>query len=430
MAKSSLSLRDVNKALLLVTLGSLALNLEKGSFSRNFVPSLFQALLVALILLTIIYVVSQHKVRDFFSSIPKKVWLCIGMFYALTIIGWLIAIFSLGIPTTLTTILDFGTFTMGIVLFVLVSFYAKDDQQYARWCLYAILIPNLHLIYYFLTHGLVGYWGVPNDFSLDHVLDPNILSKTLIVPAMVFISMTLFAVKDKKWQKAVLLGLLGAIASMMIFWTVSRGASLTLILSGVLTWLVFSWRGFNWKKCLTSGVVVLLILLLGYGINPHNTKQAITLKTANTFTLPAASGGKVADVTVAEIQKLPQTESRLIIWHLYPTYILHHPFGVGPNSAHDFNFHDKDGVHIYYGPDSTYLVIALWGGLLGLAVYLYLLWSAFVVLWEKWKRSYNGYTLALMSTLFALSVALFFDGNLSLYWFYVVLALSFLEYAY
>lgn len=424
MSRYTVSFKGINKLLLLITLASLSTNLEKGSFSRAFIPSIFQVLLVISIVATVIYILKEHALKDFLTAVPRKVWLAIGGFYVVTLIGWVIAIAFLAIPTTLTTILDFGTYTMGIVLFVLVSFYTKNDRAYARWCLYAILIPNLHLLYYFFTHGLVGYWGVPNDFSLDRVLDPNILSKTLLVPALFFISMALFALKDKKWMKVVLYGALASIATMMIWWTVSRGAILSLLAGAALTWLVLSVRIGSWRKGFMGGLLVLSILFLGLAINPSNTKQAILLKVSNTFTLPAASGGKVANVTVDEIQKLPQTESRLIIWHLYPRYILEHPFGVGPNSAHDFNFHDKDGVHIYYGPDSTYLVVALWGGILGLLLYLYILWSAFAELWKKWKRDSDVFTLVLMSILFTLSVVLFFDGILSLYWFYVVLALA------
>jgi O-antigen ligase len=314
---------------------------------------------------------------------------------------------------------------MGIILFILVSFYIKGDQAYTKWCLYAILIPNFHLLYYFFTHGLVGYWGVPNDFSLDKVLDPNILSKTLLVPTMFFISMTLFSLKNKKWWVTSIYVACASVSAMMIFWTVSRGAALSLLLGALVTWLVFLFRGFTWKKFFVGGLLILLILLLGYAMIPHGSKQAISLKTSNTFTLPAASGGKVSNVTVAEIQKLPQTESRLLIWHFYPIYILQHPFGVGPNSSHDFNFHDKNGVHIYVGPDSTYLIACLWGGLLGLVVYLYIVWSGFVEGWKKWKKSFDPISLALLSIVFTLSVALFFDGMLSLYWLYVVLALSF-----
>ncbi|MEO5646615.1 MAG: O-antigen ligase family protein [Candidatus Paceibacterota bacterium] len=417
----------VNKIVLICTIVAIAFNLQKGSFSRYHIPNLFQILMVLSVLLTFFYLLKEHKVKDFFNAIPKKILIAIICFYGLIFIGWAIAIFYLAIPTTLTTILDFGTFTMGIILFFLVSFYSKGDQLFARRSLYAILIPNVHLLYYFLTHGWVGYWGVTNDFSLDKVLDPNILSKTLLVPTMFFISLALFSLsnKNKKWWTPVLYGVLGILAATLVFWTISRGAAVSLLFGAFVTWVIYISREFTWKKFFIGGIIVLAIISVAYSITPRATKQATLLKTANTFTLPASSGGSVANVTVAEIQKLPQTESRLIIWHLYPKYILQHPFGVGPNSSHDFNFHDKDGVHIYFGPDSTYLIIGLWGGLLGLAVYFYIVGSAFAELLRKLKRSPSAIILALFGILFTLTVALFFDGMLSLYCFYIILALSF-----
>ncbi len=420
-----ISLKQINKVVLLATLVALATNLEKGSFIRHFVPSIFQTLLVASIVLTIVYVVTSHQIKDFFLAVPKKILIAIGCFFLTVFVGWGIAIFFLDIPTTVHTILDFGTFVMGITLFFLVSFYAKNDRAYGKWCLYAILIPNVYLVWYFLTHGFVGYWGVPNDFSLDLVLDPNILSKTLLVPAIFFISMSLFSVRNKKWWVTSIYVTLGAVSSMLIFWTISRGGVVSLLLGAVVTWLVFSFRAFTWKKLFMGGAIVLAILVLGYAAIPRGSKEAVSLKAENTFTLPPASEGKISNVTVEQIQKLPQTESRLLIWYFYPRYIAQHPFGVGPNASHDFNFQDKNGTHIYVGPDSTYLVVCLWGGILGLAIYLYIMRGAFVELWSTWKKTCDAYTLALLGTLFTLLVVLFFDGNMSLYWLYVVLALSF-----
>lgn len=106
---------------------------------------------------------------------------------------------------------------------------------------------------------------------------------------------------------------------------------------------------------------------------------------------------------------------------------MQHPFGVGPNNSWDFGFQDANGAHIYVGPDSTYLIVCLWGGIIGIMSYLYIIGSAFAELWKKWKKSCDAYTLALLGILFTLVVALFFDGNMSLYWFYVILALAFLS---
>lgn len=437
---SRLSFKEINKAVLLITLISLASNLEKGSFSLNFIPSPFQILLVISVVLTAVYVLKNHQVKDFFLSVPRKILLAIGSLFFSIFLGWIIAIFFLEIPTTIHTILDFGTFMMGIVLFSLVLFYTKNDKKYAKWCLFALLIPNFHLLYYFLSHGMVGYWGVPNDLSLDYVLDPNILSKTLLVPSVFFISMSLYTLKNKNWRAALGYIIAASVFSMLVFWTVSRGSLLSLIVGSILVWLVFSLREFTGKKFFSAGLIILIILLLGYAIVPNETKEAISVKVTNTVTLPVPTNDKISgitnetsfiakvnnisNITKNDIKENSRIDLRFLIWHYYPKYILQHPFGVGPNSSWDFGFRDKDGVRFYFGPDSTYLVVGLWGGLLGIMSYLYILYSAFVELGKRWKRISDAMSLALLGILFTLSVALFFDGILSLYWFYVILALS------
>jgi glycosyltransferase involved in cell wall biosynthesis/O-antigen ligase len=422
-----LSFKGINKILLILTLISLSFNLEKGSFSKSFIPNSFQVLLLVTITLTVLYLLKNHKIKEFFLSIPSKVLFAIGFFYLATLFGWMIAIFFFNIPTTLHTVLDFGTFTMGMALFFLVSFYAKDDERYSKLCLYAILIPNFYLLYYFATHGFVGYWGVPTDFSLDNILDPNILSKTLLVPALFFIGSALYVLKDKRWKISLFYILAASIFSMLVFWTVSRGSSLSLILGAFFVWLIFLIGHFSWRKFFLGGVIVLFIILLGFGMLPNNTKHAIYVKSSNTLRLPDSSLGRISNVTLRDIKKLPETESRLLIWYFYPKYITQHPLGIGPNSSMKFEFLDNNGEKIYFGPDSTYLIICLWGGVVGAVSYLYILWSAFILLWKKWKDKKDKMSLVLIATLFSLSVSLFFDGNMSLYWFYVVLALSFLK---
>ena len=419
-----ISLRGINMIVLLITIFSLSANIQKGSFIRHYTPNAFQWLLVVSIVLTVVYLVKSHQVKEFFFSVPQKILIALGSFIALTLIGWGIAILYLDIPTTAHTILDFGTFSMSVVLFFLVSFYAKGNRTFMWRCLGALLIPNVHLLYYFFTHGLVGYWGVVNDFSLDLVLDPNILSKTLLVPALFFIGMALFSFQNKQWRMTGVYVVLGSTAVMMVLWTVSRGSLMSLVVGATATWFIFALRTCTWKKIVSSAIIIFGILLIGYSILPYDTKQAIILKSSNTFTIPPTSGGKIANITVEEIRKLPQTESRLLIWYFYPRYIWQHPFGVGPNASHNFGFTDKNGTPLYVGPDSTYLVIALWGGVLGLVICVYIVLVALFGLWKKWQKNADSMSFILLSILFTLSAALFFDGMMALYCFYIVLALS------
>ncbi|MEJ0001578.1 MAG: O-antigen ligase family protein [bacterium] len=425
MPRLRLSFLRINKVLLLVTLVCLIFNNQKGSFARHFTLSPFQVMFLVTAVATIIYVISNRHIRDFFCSVSRKIWTAIMLFYLSTLVGWAIAVLFMHMPVTLFTILDLGTFTMGIIIFLLVSFYAKNDETYARLCLYAILVPNAYLVYYFLTNGVVGCWGFSTECVLGSILNPNPLSKTLLVPALFFMSMSLFAVQGKKWKKAAIHVLLASLFAMVVFWSVSRGATISLLFGAMFAGMVFSFHKFTWRKLCMSGAVILVILLLAHFMLPRNTQQAIVTKFEHTGHLPPGSQGKVANVTADDVRRLPNTEARLLVWHFYPRYVVEHPFGIGPNGSHKFTFLDKQGNRIgAVGPDSTYLYAAIWGGFAGLASYLYIVGTAFVELRKKLKKNFDRTSFAVLSILFALSVVLFFDAMLSLYWYYVILALA------
>jgi len=427
-----LSFKGINKLLLLLTIVSLAFNLEKGSFSYSFTPNLFQALLVISIIFTVIYVLKNNKLKEFFLSIPKKILWTISSLFLSIFLGWIIAILFFEIPTTLHAVLDFGTFFMGIVLFFLVYFYTKDDEKYFKWCLYTLFIPNFYLIYYFLTHGIVGYWGVLNDYSLDNILDPNILSKILLIPALFFISMSLYTLKNKNWKILPIYIVSGSIFSMLIFWTISRGAALSLFIGSIVILLIFSFREFNWRKFLLGILIVSFILSLGYMIVPEGVTKEFETKVVNTGNIPTSRKNysiskiidKTSNITLDESNHTPRLEVRVFEWSFYLRYALQHPFGIGPNSSADFKKLSNNSYIIPVGPDNTYLEIWVWGGLLGIISFLYLLWNIFVFLWRKWSNYFDPISLSLLGIFSSFLIVINFDASLGLYCFFIILSLS------
>ena len=414
--------------ILLATLVALAY--KRGHFSGTLIPSPFQILFVVSIILTIIYVLKEYTIREFFRTLPRKITLAFGCLFFSVVLGWIIGTFFVGISSTHHTILDFGTFTMSIIIFFLVLFYTRDDKDYAIWCLYTLLIPNVYIFHYFFTHGFVGYWGVVNDNSLNGLIDPNLLSKTLLIPALFFMTTALFAYKDKKWWLTAVYSIIAALMSMLIFWTVSRGSLLSLIVGAAVLWLVFSAREFSWKKFFGAGIIISLIFLLGYAMIPHGSKQELHTKIANTGSLPRSSDGKIIDIvnaptiTIEELRETPRTDVRIFEWSYFLKYALRHPFGVGPSSS-SVDYQSTDGGLLQLRPGNTYIQVLLWGGLLGLVSFLYIIWSAFVRLWKKWKSIATAKVLALFVILVALSTAIIFDASLYFYWFFIILGLVF-----
>ena len=432
------TLEKINKNLLRLALVSLIY--RKGAFFDSLIPKPFEVILVILSVITTVYLIRENKIKDFFLSVPKKILIAFGCLLFSILFGWGVGAAFNGIHSNFNTILEFGTFAIGVTTFFLIIFYAKNDQTYAKWYFYALLIPNVYMVCYFLTHGITGYFGMPNDHFLDSTLNQNVLSKILLIAALFFICKSLFELKTKKWF--VLLGYVFAssIFVALIFWTVSRGSILSLFLGAALVWLVFSVKQFTLKKSLLAGITVACILSLGFLMVPHSSKHAVSTKISNTnLKISGAANSPVvvdnkavitSTSSIAKIDEKPQSdkpyEPRLVVLPFFFKYMLSHPFGIGPNTHVDFNIFDINGEPLDPGPNSTYLQILLWGGPLGLASFLYILYFAFNSLRLKLRNSFDSDSLALLGILFALAVSLAFDASLSFFWFWIILALSFI----
>jgi hypothetical protein len=446
----SLSLETINKNLLLIALISLVF--RHGSFYNSSIPKPFEIFFVVLFILNGIYLIKNNKIKDFFLSVPKKILIAIGCLFFSIFIGWAVAILFMGMATTIHTFLEFGAFSIGITMFFLVSFYAKNDQNYGKKYFYALLLPIFYIIF-ILYRGTIA--GLDSNSLLTFMLNPNVLYKILLIPTFFFISKLLCELKNK-WMTIGYI-IISSLLVAVIFLTASRGGIVSLFSGAIFIWLVFSVHQFNWKKFFLGGIVVLAILSFGFLMIPNLSKEAIfnkifytasifndnkiptiTFNTLNnnnnnkiptiTFnTLNNNNNKKISTITVTTLTQNLPPEARFIEWPIFFKYVLVHPFGVGPNSHADFNIVDKNGVHLEFGPNNTYLLIWLWGGLLGIGSFLYIIWSVFKMLWIKLKNNFNSKSLALLSILFALSISITFDASLSFYWFFIILALSLRE---
>jgi hypothetical protein len=418
-----LSFEKINKFVLLLALVSLVY--RKGNFSVSHIPKPYELILFLLLLLTGIYILFGKKIKYFFTSIPKNILIAISVLVFSVLLGWTVGAKIAHMPNNPLTILEFGTFGISIASLVMVLFYTNKDEKYANWYLYALLLPNLHVIYFFITHGLVGYFATENDGSLDFTLNPNVLSKILLIPALFFISRSLFEFKNKNWRLMTMHVGLSLISVMLIFWSISRAAILSLVLGSIFTLIVFSFFKFDWKKLTGGAFIMTIIFCLGFIILPSESRDATTRKVTKTVST-VANLDKSNAALVAPTPGNPSYvyEPRLIVWAFFPKYALLHPLGVGPATHGDFGVYDKQGKHIIIGPDNTYLLVWVWGGLLAITSFLYLLFCAFKSIYLRLKRDFNANTFALSGILCALSIAIFFDGNLALYWFFIILALS------
>ncbi|MFZ2150100.1 MAG: O-antigen ligase family protein [Minisyncoccia bacterium] len=429
----SLTLEQINKNL--VFLAIIALIYRKGNFYNTFVPKPFEIILVLIIILTFVHLLINKKFKAFFSSIDKKIWIALSCLLVSVFVGWAVAVFFKNVPINFNVILEFGNFVISLVIFVLVLFYTKNDKIFAQKYLYALLLPAVYTIFVLFTEG-ANYFNLENNGTfLGLTINPNIISKILLIPALFFITHSLFKLQNR-WLRIGYIAISCAMVA-LLFWVASRGGLVSLAISMMFVWLVFSLHHFNWKKLFYSGGLLFIIFLIGFLITPQTGKQRVILRALYPSGSDYSSYVEVINKPVDDIVSKFITdksdkhvfiyangENRFKIWPFYLKYILMNPLGIGPNTHLSFSLKDNVGEYINSGPHNTFLQIWLWGGLLGILSFLYIFINAFKNLRLQLKSEFNPTALALLGVLFAVSISVMFDDSLSFFWFFIILALT------
>ena len=427
------TLEQFNKGLLFVALVSLLF--RTGNFSAGYITKPFELLFLLLILLTFADFVINKKFKEFFLSINKKIWVAIACLVFSILLGWVVALFIKGIPSSINTILEFGTFMVSLIAFILILFYTRNDKLYIKKYFYALLLPVVYVIFVLFTEG-ANFFNLENNGTfLGLTLNPNVISKILLIPALFFIVHSLFRFKNK-WIKIGHIAISCAMVA-LLFWVASRGGLVSLVFSFIFVWLVFSLHNFNWKKLLYSGTLLLLIFLTGFLITPQTGQQRVLLRALYPSGSDVSSYVAVQDKSANDVVSkfindksdnhiflFPSRETRFQIWPFYLKYIIANPFGIGPNTHLSFSLRDSSGEYINSGPHNTFLQIWFWGGLLGILSFLYIFINAFKNLKTQLNLGFNPTAFALLCVLFAVSISIMFDDSLSFFWFFIILALA------
>ncbi len=428
----NLSLEEINKNLVFFAL--LALIYRVGNFYNTFIPKPFEIIVLLIVLLVIVDIFKNNKIKEFFFSIPRDIRIAFICLVFSVLLGWSASLLK-GIPYTFNALLEFGTFMFSLSIFLLILIYTRNDKNYVKIYFYALLLPAVYGIFIFFPQATY-YLSLGNDGTfLGLTMSPNIISKILLIPAFFFISYSLFK-SENKWLRAGYLTISFLMVS-LLFWTASRGGLISLLFASIFIWLVFSLHNFNWKKLFYSGVLIFAILTIGFALTPATGKQRVILRAlypsgsdhSSYLPIQDKSAGEVIIKFINDKVGSPaliyfSRETRFQIWPFYLRQVLTNPLGIGPNTHFSFNLLDYSGEYINSGPHNTFLQIWLWGGLLGILSFLYIFISAFKNLFIKLKSDFNPFALALLGILFAVSISIMFDDSLSFFWFFIILALA------
>ncbi len=432
-----LSLERINKNILLI--GLVLLLFRNSSFALTFIPKPFEVCFMLVMMLAFVDIVMHNKWKEFFRSLPKKIWIAIALMLFSIALGWGMAVFFRGLPIIPNMYFELGAFLVAASTGILVLFYSRNDPTYVKKCLYALLAPVFYTL--FITVPEVAYFfNLAGDGAFHGFTDNvGIISKALLIPAM-FATVYALYPHNNRWRR---IGYIVAAAALvaMIMWTTQRAAVLSYLIGAIVVWVIISWTSRQWKHAFINGSILVAIVIGGFLLIPAEGKKSAIDRGLH-FDGNQTGYFNLKDKTVAQVlwesvlpeaatsesdltdsQKSP--EPRFQIWEHYLNIALRNPLGLGPNTHMEAKIPYAKGTFINTGPHNTYLEMWLWGGLLGLFSFLFILRTAFMgLLHQCFKKDMQPMTLILLGSLISLSLAMFFNDNLPFIWFWVILALA------
>jgi len=406
----NISLESINKNLLLLAIASLIF--RSSSFAVSHIPNPFEIIFSFVIVLTLIDFIKNKKIKEFFILIPKKSFITIVILSFSILLGWIISCVFGNTELNKNIISEFGTFVISISLFFLVLFYSKKDGSYTKKYLYALLIPVVYIIFVMFPH-LAAITGMSRDgLFYGFSNNVNIISKILLIPTMFFIVKALFEINSKLLKMLYIV--LSSILFILLLWVNQRGAILSLFVGIIFVYIIFSL--IEKKKMISNFFIIIIILIFGFMFSSNYSSNFVLGRIVDTAKI------SYSDVSAIKNQKY-FSEPRLEIWPFYLKYSLSHPLGVGPNTHTEAHIIYNGGIYENPGPHNTYLQFLLWGGFLGFLGFFSFLYSMFSGLKSKLIFNNDPIFISLFGISISLMFSIIFNDSISVYCFWVVLAL-------
>lgn len=436
------SLEFINKIILFIALASLFV--RSGNFSI-LTPKPFEVIFSVLVLLTLVDIVKNKKIKEFYYSVPKNIWLAVFGLTVSSLIGWFVLVFIKNVPMNKEMILEFGRLSISLTTFLLIFFYTRNDKELLKKYFYALISPIIYAVFLFVPNLPSDSLITTAGRFLGFTNNINTISKLLLIPAMFFVVYSLFERGNKYFKVIYIIASAGAIA--LLIWSSSRGALLALALGLMFSIFLFVAWNFSWKKILDKSIIVIIILFLGFLLTPYSGKQNFLNRSLNADTKQVhyygikdeslkeivknsfkgdedvASSNKdgvnVVGAAVGETASNAMSETRMTIWRYSIKQIPKNILGSGP--AYNLSY---SGTPLSGGAHNSYLQVFFEGGIVAVLSFGYILLKAIQNLKNELEYSFNKFMAAVSVSLFSLLIALMFDANVKLFWFWAILAIA------
>lgn len=414
----------------LLVLSVASLPIRKGNFMVTFFPKPFEIIITAVIIIFVIGLIFKKiNIKELISLIPFKIFLAISGLIASTMIGWSITILWKGVNINLDMIFDFGRLILALLIFMLVIIYIRKYPDLFKYFFFALLSPVIYTPFLFSPDLSLNY-GIAMDDGRFYGLmnNPSTVSKLILISLLFSFSLFLFEQKNKLLKACFFIISTGLMS--LIFWSGTRSAILATVIGFLIIVFLYIKYNFSKKNVLFSLSLIFLIFFIGFTITPNLSKKIIINRTLTQNT-NAVSALELEKISIKEVinrtietKSNGITETRLTIWPYFIKEIIKNPLGVGP-AYYTHTFIRVGPNNDLAGAHNSFIEIMLYGGLIAISSFLFLLITAIKNLIISIKNTADRTMPAtLLGALIALTIALSFDDHFRLYWFWILLALS------
>lgn len=297
-------------------------------------------------------------------------------------------------------ILQYGRFLLSIfTFFTTAALISYGYKKYLKYTIFGIIASPIILIPAWFGWKELYY---PAVRLIGAYADPNYLALWLLV---IFFVNLVFALQIKDKNKRFLLFLWSAFILSLIFWTGSRGAWLSLLLTSCV-FIVWTYQNnHSVANIFKLGVILLILVILGFLILPAQAKTLVVLKVLginyqNTQTYGTLNF--ISKINPSEYKGILAKQWRHILFIQGARITLNNPLGLG------FYYWKKIQLISPMGNSqvvhNTFLEAGLTGGLGAFIIFILFI----IKILKQCRKLFNEFSykskcfsLALISALFA-----------------------------
>lgn len=391
--------KEINKALII--LGTASFIYWPKVFKEGFfVPVRFDLIFFFVVVISLCFFIDKIIKKKNYGLTYKEneIYLVLSVFLLSILIATTISFIRYDLGFDFKGISYLLKVLLGIILFIVVHRYLKEDKLFYKKLSFAFYVPSLFFIFFIFSPQLaedLDMLAGGNRFQ-GLMSNPAIFAQLALVASSYSVTFLLFSLYKKRLVNLfinliVLLGL-----SILIYWTQTR--TYLIALFGVITIsniLVAKYFNKDLFKALFFIFLLSVFILCLFFLLPDSIRNLLEIRLYQSF-----------DTT---------EETRYSLLKYYVEQLSLNPFGLGLNYEQKFTleWHLSNGEVWNLGPHS-FLDIAVFGGILAVFCMIYLLWKVFLNLRQRLKNysdDMTAYYLASSTAVFGLWIASIFMGS-------------------